>query len=89
MPYERSREIEQRFEKVIDLIGKEKLNSRELASQLGVSIPTAQRIINELKRRGHSIRAVRDEAGWHYEITGQRFPNSKSRTRLVQQRLKK
>lgn len=72
MPYERSREIEQRFEKAIDLIAKKKLNSGELASQLGVSIPTAQRIVTELKRRGHSIRSVRDESGWHYEIINRR-----------------
>ncbi len=72
MPYERSREIEQRFETAIDLITKKKLNSRELASQIGVSIPTAQRIVTELKRRGYSIRSVRDESGWHYEITSKR-----------------
>jgi Mn-dependent DtxR family transcriptional regulator len=72
MPYERSREIEQRFETTISLIAEKKLNSRELASQLGVSIPTAQRIIAELKRRGYKIRSVRDESGWYYEITENR-----------------
>jgi len=75
MPYERSREIEQRFKTAIDLIAEKKLNSRELASQLGVSIPTAQRIIAELKRRGYAIRSVRDESGWHYEISRRRSTN--------------
>ncbi len=70
MPYERSREIEQRFKKAIILIGEKRLNSGELASQLGVSVPTAQRVITELKRRGHPIRSVRDESGWHYEVAG-------------------
>ena len=78
MPYERSREIEQRFETAIGLIAEKKLNSGDLASQLGVSIPTAQRIIAELKRRGHKIRSVRDESGWYYEITKQRSTNRKS-----------
>ena len=73
MPYERSREIEQRFEQSIELISKKRLNSRELAEQLGVSIPTVQRVITELRRRGHVIRSVRDELGWHYEIVDRRF----------------
>ncbi len=81
MPYERSREIERRFETTISLIAEKKLNSRELASHLGVSIPTVQRIIAELKRRGHIIRSVRDELGWHYEITRQRSTDGKPVTR--------
>ncbi len=81
MPYERSREIERRFETATDLITKKKLNSKELASQLGVSVPTAQRIVTELKRRGCLIRSVRDEMGWHYEISERRLSNRNSKTR--------
>ena len=81
MPYERSREIERRFETAIDLITKKKLNSKELASQLGVSVPTAQRIVTELKRRGYLIRSVRDEMGWQYEISERRLSNRNSKTR--------
>ena len=85
MPYERSREIEQRFETVIDLIIRKKLSSKELASQLGVSIPTVQRIITELRRRGYSIRSVRDESGWHYESperpSSGRRPNARLKTK--------
>lgn len=81
MPYERSRQIEQRFETTIDLITKKKLNSKELASQLGVSVPTAQRIVTELKRRGYLICSIRDEMGWHYEISERRLSNRDSKTR--------
>ena len=82
MPYERSREIEQRFETVINFITKKKLNSKELATQLGVSIPTAQRIITELRRRGYLIRSVRDESGWHYEIPEHISSGRRPKTRL-------
>ena len=68
MPYERTRQIEQRFQKAIVLISKKQMNARQLASELGVSQPTIQRIISELKNRGHQIRSVRDESGWRYEL---------------------
>lgn len=70
MPYERTREIERRFQKVVDLLGREQLNARQLALELGVSRPTAQRIIVELRRRGYTIRSIRDESGWRYELVG-------------------
>jgi Mn-dependent DtxR family transcriptional regulator len=68
MPYERSRIIEDRFEKTLDLIQKKRLNARQLAFELGVSRPTANRIITELKRRGYAIRSVHEEHGWSYEL---------------------
>lgn len=70
MPYERAREIEQRFRKTIDILGKNRLNSKQLALELGTSRPTAQRIITELRIRGYKIRSVRDESGWGYELIG-------------------
>ncbi len=68
MPYERTRVIEQRFEKAVDLVSKGLLNARQLAMALNVSRPTAQRMISELKRRGYKIRSVHDDHGWHYEL---------------------
>ena len=68
MPYERSRQIEQRFQKTVDLIKKNGMNAGQLALELGVSRPTAHRIIGELKLRGYTIRSVRDEQGWRYEF---------------------
>ena len=70
MPYERTRQIEQRFQKAIMLISKKQMNARQLALELGVSQPTAQRIIKELRSRGYQIRSVRDESGWRYELVG-------------------
>lgn len=70
MPYERAREIEQRFQRAVDLLSKNRLNSKQLASELGTSRPTAQRIITELRIRGYKIRSVRDESGWGYELVG-------------------
>lgn len=68
MPYERSRTIEERFQKALALIEKKRLNAGQLASELEVSRPTAHRIITELKRRGYSIRSVHEECGWSYEL---------------------
>ena len=68
MPYERTRQIEQRFQKAIMLISEKQMNSKQLALELAVSQPTAQRIITELRRRGYKIRSVRDESGWRYEL---------------------
>lgn len=71
MPYERVREIEERFQKAIELIAENSLNARQLAATLGVSRPTAQRMISELKRRGYKIRSVHDDHGWHYELVNE------------------
>jgi biotin operon repressor len=68
MPYERTREIEQRFQRAVDLLNRTRLNAGQLALELGVSRPTAQRIITELRNRGYKIRSVRDESGWRYEL---------------------
>jgi len=72
MPYERTRKIEERFEKAAHLIKRKRLSANELASELAVSLPTAQRIVAELKRRGYSIRSVHEEHRWHYEISTKR-----------------
>ncbi len=68
MPYERSREIERRFQKAIHLLSNKRLNAKQLSLELGTSRPTAQRIITELRIRGYKIRSVRDESGWRYEL---------------------
>lgn len=70
MPYERSLQIEERFQQVIDLISNKSVNAGQLAGILGISRPTVQRMITELKRRGYIIRSVRDDHGWRYELTG-------------------
>lgn len=68
MPYERARQIEQRFQLVVKLIEEDSLNARKLAASLSVSQATLHRIITELRRRGYVIRSVRDTQGWRYEL---------------------
>lgn len=68
MSYERSRKIEQRFREAINLIKAKQLDARQLALELGVSRPTAQRIVTELRRRGYKIRSIREESGWRFEV---------------------
>lgn len=68
MPHERAHQIEQRFQRAIYIIKQNSHNARELAGALGISRPTVQRIVAELKRRGLVIRSVRDEHGWRYEL---------------------
>jgi Mn-dependent DtxR family transcriptional regulator len=72
MPYERTKKIEERFETAVSLIRGKRLSAGQLADELSVSLPTAQRIVGELKRRGYPIRSVHEEHGWHYEISGKR-----------------
>ena len=79
MAYERSRRIEERFQETVSLIKRKHLNAEQLASELGVSRPTVQRIITELRQRGYSIRSVHDELGWRYELTDKRWPATRTR----------
>ena len=68
MPYERSFLIEQRLQDAINLIETGSVNAQQLASSLGVSIATAQRIVLALKKRGYTIRSVHETDGWRYEV---------------------
>ncbi len=76
MTYERSRIIEERFQKALALIKQRRLNAGQLALELGVSRPTVHRIITELKRRGYSIRSVHEEHGWSYELNKRPIPSN-------------
>lgn len=68
MTYERTQAIEQRLERALALIRSQRLNAAQLAEVLDVSAPTVQRVVAELRRRGHVVRAVRDDQGWRYEL---------------------
>ena len=74
MPYERSRSIEERFGRVVGLIQEGCSTSADHSDALNVSRGTIHRIIAELRRRGFSIRSVREEKGWSYEII--QFPQN-------------
>ena len=68
MRYQRSLEIEQRLQSVLELIQSGVYSTAGLAAEVGVSIPTISRCVEALRERGHDIRAVRGEEGWRYTI---------------------
>ncbi len=68
MLYRRSREIEQRLEAVLCLIGTGRYSTPALAEEVGVSVPTISRIVAALRDRGHEIRAERHDGGWAYHL---------------------
>lgn len=76
MPYERTRLIEQRFDRVIKLIQNNSVNAKKLATTENVSAATINRILKGLKQRGYIVRSVHDDKGWHYEINGYSSPKS-------------
>jgi hypothetical protein len=49
-----------------------KHNTASLAGKLGVSVPTASRIVEQLRkdllRHGRHLVSIRSEAGFHYEV---------------------
>jgi biotin operon repressor len=69
MLYERSRKIESRLEKIVGLIRTGGQSTLTLAKAFGISRPTVSRSIAALRKRGYTIRAVKDSDGWAYEIT--------------------
>ena len=68
MRYQRSLEIEQRLQTVLELIQSGRFSTRGLAEALRVSIPTISRCVEALRERGHDIRAVRTNRAWRYVL---------------------
>lgn len=66
MLYQRSFEIEQRLERVLQLIRAGRYSTPGLAEELRVSIPTVSRDVTALRERGHDIRAEKRLNGWRY-----------------------
>jgi len=58
MRYQRSIEIEQRLDALLELIRSRKYSTPALAEKVGVSIPTISRSVEALRERGHNITAV-------------------------------
>jgi biotin operon repressor len=42
-----------------------------LAEKLGISAPTASRCLTALRKRGYTIRSVREHNGWWYELVSE------------------
>lgn len=68
MYYEKSKMIEDRFKRVVDLLRAEGATLNEVTKELGVSRPTFFRMIAELKRRKFRIRVIREGAESRYQI---------------------
>jgi len=68
MRYQRSLEIEQRLDAVLELIRTGNYSTPALAEEVGVSIPTISRSVEALRERGHNIKAVNGSNGWRYTI---------------------
>lgn len=68
MPYERMRSIEARLERVLGLVGRGGLSARDIADELGVSIPTVARDIAALREQGYGIKAGRCGRTWEYSM---------------------
>jgi len=68
MPYQRSLEIEQRLQTMLQLIRSGTYSTPMLAKRLGVSIPTASRHLTALRARGYHIRSERRDGRWRYVL---------------------
>ena len=68
MLYERSLTIEHRLHELLHLIWTGRHSTPAIARKLGVSKPTAWRGIAALRQRGYSIRSVKQEKNWAYEL---------------------
>ena len=68
MVYTRSQTIEKRLRDILDLVRSGRQSTPTLAQALGISQPTVSRCLTALRQRGYSIRAVKDEIGWSYEL---------------------
>ena len=72
MLYRRSQAIEKRLDDLVELVRCGRYSTPTLASALGISQPTVSRCLTALRGRGYSIRAVKDERGWRYELAAER-----------------
>ena len=73
MLYQRSLDIENRLDSVLQLIRHGGYSTPRLAEKLGVSIPTVSRDVTALRQRGHDIRSTRTADGWSF-VLGQKKP---------------
>ena len=84
MRYQRSLEIEQRLDAVLELIRTGSYSTPALAKKVGVSIPTISRSVEALRERGHDIRAVRGPNGWRYTVVAATDDSSSKEERREQ-----
>lgn len=71
MLYKRSQAIEKRLHDLLELVRCGRHSTPTLARKLGISQPTVSRCLTALRERGYSIRAVKDENRWWYELASE------------------
>jgi biotin operon repressor len=78
MLYIKSQEIETRLVALLHLVRAGRYCAEELATELGVSVPTVSRGIAALRHRGHSIRAAKQAGVWRYTLTAEKKTSRES-----------
>jgi len=68
MYYERTKKIEDRFKKAVDLLSGEGMTLNQVTKELSVSRPTFFRMVAELKRRNFKVRVIREDSEFKYQI---------------------
>jgi len=76
MLYQRSLDIENRLDSVLQLIRQGGYSTPKLAEKLGVSIPTVSRDVTALRQRGHCIRSTRTDDGWSFVLYQKKPPHA-------------
>jgi biotin operon repressor len=66
--YQRSLDIEQRLQSVLDLVRASRYSTAAIAEELGVSVPTVSRAVTALRQRGYDIRAERRGNAWRFVL---------------------
>ena len=79
MPYERSQALENRLRDLLVLLRESRSTAPKLASELDVSQPTIARCIAALRKRGYTIRAVKDREGWSYRLSSEGLTSTYSK----------
>lgn len=68
MLYQRSLDIEQRLQSVLELVRAGKYSTATIAEELGVSVPTVSRAVTALRQRGYDIRSERRGNAWRFVL---------------------
>jgi biotin operon repressor len=71
MVYGRSKMIENRLADMLTLIRSGGESTPSLAEKLGISQPTVSRCLTALRERGYTIRSVKEDTGWSYELVSE------------------
>ena len=80
MLYQRSLDIKNRLDTVLQLIRHGGYSTPKLADELGVSIPTVSRDVTALRQRGYDIRSTRADNGWSFVLDQKKPPNAAGET---------